>query len=122
MTPRNVMRTRGSILKAGRTLCTKPRDPFEHRLGGDAELLSHCCGSPTIHYSGNDKSAAVRAGLSIRVQLHAVPFGEARPAQASRERGTCGEQSPQIFYVSKRDLHVPFVASCPRRLSGTNEE
>jgi hypothetical protein len=68
--PRNAMRPRTSILEANGTLGTKPRDPLEDRLSADSKIPSHRCGHVAIHDPGNDKRAAVRASLSISVQLH----------------------------------------------------
>src|SRR5215831_4193976 len=70
MAPDNVTRPRTSIIKPGPTLGTKTRDPLVHRLGADSEIPSHGCGRLATHDRGNDKRAAVRACLSIGVQLH----------------------------------------------------
>jgi hypothetical protein len=70
MATRNTMRPRTSIVETDRTLGTKPCDPLEDRLGADPEIPSHRCGHLAIHDPGNDKRAAVRASLSISVQLH----------------------------------------------------
>jgi hypothetical protein len=70
MATRDTMRPRTSIVEANRTLGTKPRDPLEDRLRADSEFPSHRCGHLAIHDSGNNKRPAVRASLSISVQLH----------------------------------------------------
>src|SRR6476661_8112832 len=70
MPARNTVRARASIIETGSALSMEPRDPFENRLGADFKIPTHSCSRMAGDDPRNDKTAAVRTGLSIGVTLH----------------------------------------------------
>jgi hypothetical protein len=109
MAARDPVRPRTSIVETNCTLGTKPRDPPEDRPGADSEIPGYRCRHLAAYDPGNDKRAAVRAGVGVGVQLHdRHPFSRRRPLRSQPDRPIKQLCAPRYGTSSKEKLADPF--------------